>query len=293
VGNSMRKADEIVTRVAFVKGANGWESVCGGALFQKLYGPDCDVSRFSRQIQWFGFDWTNQPYRVKTLGVLRSNWLADVGMLRTANSSHVRDDADRTSEFRTHMSLSALRPIVVTNRAFDRVDPEGWREVFNDSVEIPLWVRQEVLSQFDARNLEQCGSDDARPQGAIANEISREVLTLRQHYRSSSGLELWRISIPNLVSKSCAKSQESQSSWRAGFSVWVYRDKLGKVGVVLPPAPHRVSTIYRRLEWLAAHDFDVDGSTEIVLWYSGYVHDGYVMLSDGLTKLTTFTWGYH
>lgn len=44
---------------------------------------------------------------------------------------------------------------------------------------------------------------------------------------------------------------------------------------------------------IATHDVDGDGRSELVFWYSGYVHDGYVLLSEGLTKKATFTWGYH
>ena len=47
------------------------------------------------------------------------------------------------------------------------------------------------------------------------------------------------------------------------------------------------------LEFIEFGDFDADGKTEVVLFYSGYNRDGYVLLHSGMTKKVEFLWGYH
>lgn len=42
-----------------------------------------------------------------------------------------------------------------------------------------------------------------------------------------------------------------------------------------------------------AGDYDSDGATEIVFWYSGYNDDGYTLFYDGFRKHVDYHWKYH
>jgi hypothetical protein len=47
------------------------------------------------------------------------------------------------------------------------------------------------------------------------------------------------------------------------------------------------------LDLVDAGDYDADGSSEIVFWYSAYNEDGYALLHDRLEKRSDFRWRYH
>lgn len=42
-----------------------------------------------------------------------------------------------------------------------------------------------------------------------------------------------------------------------------------------------------------AGDYDNDGKSELLFWYTGYDEDGYVLLPGGSDQLTRFLWNYH
>jgi hypothetical protein len=47
------------------------------------------------------------------------------------------------------------------------------------------------------------------------------------------------------------------------------------------------------LVFVDAADFDANGDSEALFWYSGYNEDGYVLYSSGFTNQVRFTWNYH
>jgi len=49
----------------------------------------------------------------------------------------------------------------------------------------------------------------------------------------------------------------------------------------------------RSLEYVDAGDFNGDGESEVLFWYSAYNRDGYTLFSNKLTKRVDFWWGYH
>lgn len=42
-----------------------------------------------------------------------------------------------------------------------------------------------------------------------------------------------------------------------------------------------------------AGDYDLDGHSELVFWYSGYNKDGYVLFSPDLIREADYLWNYH
>jgi hypothetical protein len=47
------------------------------------------------------------------------------------------------------------------------------------------------------------------------------------------------------------------------------------------------------LSLVDAGDYDADGESELLFWYSGYNQDGYTLLFDGLRKQVSYRWKYH
>ena len=54
-----------------------------------------------------------------------------------------------------------------------------------------------------------------------------------------------------------------------------------------------ISFIGDGMELVDAGDYDGDGKSEILFWYSGYDKDGYILFYDDLTKKSEFLWIYH
>jgi hypothetical protein len=42
-----------------------------------------------------------------------------------------------------------------------------------------------------------------------------------------------------------------------------------------------------------AGDYDGDGASELLFWYSGYDEDGYTLVYDGGRKSVDYHWNYH
>jgi len=42
-----------------------------------------------------------------------------------------------------------------------------------------------------------------------------------------------------------------------------------------------------------AGDYDGDGRSELLFWFSGYDRDGYVLMSEGFVRRASFLWNYH
>jgi hypothetical protein len=47
------------------------------------------------------------------------------------------------------------------------------------------------------------------------------------------------------------------------------------------------------LEYVDAGDFDGDGTSELLSWYSAYNRDGYVLYSKAFEDRVEYTWSYH
>lgn len=92
-----------------------------------------------------------------------------------------------------------------------------------------------------------------------------------------------------------------------------YQDRAGRILVVLdvedttsvcdspdgPKAQHwflladGVHPLGPNFELVDAGDYDRDGKSDLLFWYSGYNKDGFTLFYDGLTKHVDFRWSYH
>ena len=46
------------------------------------------------------------------------------------------------------------------------------------------------------------------------------------------------------------------------------------------------------MELIDAGDYDNDGKSELLFWYSGYNRDGYILIYDDFRKSAEYIWGY-
>ena len=65
---------------------------------------------------------------------------------------------------------------------------------------------------------------------------------------------------------------------------------IGLVARALKLPPH--AAVYN-MTYIDAGDFDANGTSEVLFWFSGYNNDGYVLFTDNLKHRVEFTWHYH
>ena len=148
-------------------------------------------------------------------------------------------------------------------------DPEQWKPA-----SVPMVDRQKLLLAFreatkQARLCEASEHEKPRPYiygvkdlqiaAAFKNALGRQLVsvTLRKKYIECG----------------------SERGW-ADSPQWFF---LGET----------IRSIGNNLSLIDAGDYDKDGRSEVVFWYSGYNRDGYVLLYDNFTKRTDFVWTYH
>ena len=157
--------------------------------------------------------------------------------------------------------------VLVTSPNFQ--DPEQWKPA-----SVPMVDRQKLLLAFreatkQARLCEASEHEKPRPYiygvkdlqiaAAFKNALGRQLVsvTLRKKYIECG----------------------SERGW-ADSPQWFF---LGET----------IRSIGNNLSLIDAGDYDKDGRSEVVFWYSGYNRDGYVLLYDNFTKRTDFVWTYH
>ena len=56
---------------------------------------------------------------------------------------------------------------------------------------------------------------------------------------------------------------------------------------------HGIRHLGSGMSLVDAGDYDGDGSSEVLFWFSGYNQDGYVLFGDDLRKVAETYWTYH
>ncbi|TAK92320.1 MAG: hypothetical protein EPO06_00460 [Burkholderiaceae bacterium] len=162
------------------------------------------------------------------------------------------------------------RPLVLVSRAnFD--DPEKWKpfspdQSYKQSLYLPLKL---VVGRFNAIHCIE-GADHSEPW-----DFKPEDLVLYKGYRSAFGKELVSIGI-DLTKIGCDSIVEPQWS-----NHWFLFDG------------EKIEFIGNQMELVDSGDYDNDGRSELLFWYSGYNRDGYVLIYDDLRQKVEYLWGYH
>ncbi len=295
-GKGKRDAYEPALRVAFMRDANGWQSVCDNLPFQKVDPEKCRLGSFRRVQSWTGFgNYTNEVDAVSTY-VLKIDSRSSTGLLKLKSPRVTQEEsADRLVLYGGHTFAAARKPLALATAKFRLADPENWVEVDLQTNTVPDFLRSFVQHEFAV--LDNCIADvpaNKQPiQGELRMNLDAEALRLRRQLNSSSAMGLWQIEIPQVSIRLCGSEVHKNWNEPRSLRVWVMRDKNNVLRRLGTPNAKRNFGAFDKFEPIAQRDFDGDGRSEIVFWYSSYVHDGYVLLSDGLTKMTTFTWGYH
>ena len=295
-GKGKREPYEPAVRVAFRKSGNEWSSICDPRAFVRTPVKSCDYKDFKKTRLWQGLDSSNNELTAKTVGLRDPVAYSEVGLLKTLSPTLLDSGTDRQILFGGHNFWAVRKPLALVSGKYSKSDPEGWSEVDLRADVVPTFLQEFVQREFSV--LKKCEpefpSRTQKIQGELRMDLRGEGLRLRRQYRSQSRLELWQIEIPAVAIKLCG-SEHTGRDWNEphALKVWVFRDKNADFGMILSLRAKENFGAFDKYELIEHRDFDGDGSTEVIFWYSGYVHDGYVLLSDGLTKLTTFTWGYH
>lgn len=294
-GRGKREAYEPAVRVAFRKTGNEWRSLCDQQAFIRESVKNCKYDDLKQTRLWQGLDNWNHELTAKTAGPVDPETFTRLGLLKTLTPT-LREDfsTDRRILFGGHNFWAARKPFALASGKYSKIDPEGWNEVDLRTDVVPTALQEFVQREFGV--LKKCEPDvPARAQkiqGELRMDLRGEGLRLRRQYRSQSRLELWQIEIPAVAIRLCG-SEHAGRDWNEPRvrGIWVFRDRNGDLGTILTPYGKENFGAMDKFELIEHRDFDGDGRTELVFWYFGYMHDGYVMLFDGLTKLTTFTWG--
>lgn len=272
-------------RAVFMKGNGQWLSVCAGgsdseecdangiALFETLYSDFTDDKR--------------RPF--KTSGLKKREFCChDIGWLEIPAGVNAESTKGRFPEYAGWPGLPAATPKILTNREHNVSDPERWR------ISKPSASASEIALTALARILQETSTCKAHfsKQKARSTAIPAAFLTVKKSFKSVRGAELLVVGLSASGRKACRpKVHESEE----------YLDDVGEFVVVSKPnRSHVVHRVLPNTGWMSADlsvlefgDFDADGKTEAVLFYSGYNRDGYVLLHSDMSKKVEFLWGYH
>jgi hypothetical protein len=163
-----------------------------------------------------------------------------------------------------------VSPLVLVSQA-NFNDPEKWKPFSPDrSYKSRLFVPLKlVIGRFNAVHCVE-GAEHSEPW-----DYKPEDLVLYKSYRSASGKELVSIGIDR-TKVGCDFMAEPQWS-----NHWFMLDG------------ERNEFIGTQMELVDAGDYDKDGHSELLFWYSGYNRDGYVLVYDDLRRKADYIWSYH
>ena len=160
-----------------------------------------------------------------------------------------------------------FRPLVLVSEP-NVADPDYWKP-FALSESILERVFPEFLAQLT--EAEGCQSDDA-----VAGEpvvYGRADMRPRRSYRDRHGRILAAVQLDELRHGCDIADAEWTMHW------FLIQDTVQFLG--------------KALTLVDAGDYDADGESEVIFWFSGYNRDGYTLFYDGLQRRVDFLWNYH
>lgn len=160
------------------------------------------------------------------------------------------------------------RPLVVISRPNFR-DPQGWKRFDPDST-----LRNQVFPHFTAAagEADPCESQD--PDNRSVWAYSADDLRFSTSYQDRAGRKLVALAL-NPTRNQCDGPRDD--AWSTHW--FVIADSIQHLGA--------------NLSLVDAGDYDADGTSELLFWYSGYNKDGYSLFYDGLQKHVDYQWSYH
>lgn len=159
------------------------------------------------------------------------------------------------------------RPLALTSST-GIADPEGWSSLTTSAKDIRA-LMPSFRSSLKGAPLCIKSEGKAKPYRFRAGDV--RVIT---HLAARSGMQLIALQL--------------------GSKAFECNSELGEVmGTKWFAVDGGVRYVGSDLSLLNATDYDGDGKTEFLFWYSGYNRDGYVLFSERFRQRTEFTWSYH
>lgn len=164
----------------------------------------------------------------------------------------------------------ADRPLVVVSKA-NVADPAGWKRRAASPD-----VRTQVFPSFKAKAGRQVTCPGGSERVVELNYSARDLSVLAV-YMDGQGRRLVAVSLdPGL--NTC--DGPAESAW---WPNWF----------MIPPESGQPVFLGEGLWLVDAGDYDRDGRSEVLFWFSGYNRDGYVLLTDALATRVEYLWNYH
>lgn len=163
------------------------------------------------------------------------------------------------------------RPLVLVSQP-NFTDPQKWKPFSpNPSYKQKLYVPVKlVIGRFNAYRCTGKDGEHSEPW-----EFKADDLVLYKSFRAASGKELVSIGIDK------TKIGCELLTAPAWSGHWFLLD--GK----------KIEFLDNEMELVDAGDYDGDGRSELLFWYSGYNRDGYQLIYDDLRQSVEYLWSYH
>ncbi len=271
-------------RVAFVSENGTWRSACPSKPFHTV-SAECTPPELTQLTSWFLFI-PSSAVVVETDGIRpRETCCSDVGLLRVANSTPFSSSAEKLFAFSGWGGIPKAKPrVVVPSSVLPTTRRDTWQRVTKNSG-VPEWARK-ILEERWLREKNCSMGRDGTEGPAYGTKLRARDLRVGSRFVSPKDGELVELLFSNEYRKRCLGMDNN------GTGIWAARPTVGKPRLVLL-SPLVSNLTLDNLLPLEQGDFDGNGRPEFIFWYSGYNQDGYVLLSDSLSKTTTFLWGYH
>jgi hypothetical protein len=175
------------------------------------------------------------------------------------------------SQFGGWCASPSLRPLVVVSQA-NVADPSRWKRA-----EPEKNTRDRVFGEFKTRSGRQVICPDEAEKAVDFHYTVKHLVQLA-NYADLLGRRLVAVSLdPKLIK--C--DGPSEPTWRPNW--------------FMLPGDEQPPVFLGEGLWLVdAGDYDADGHSEVIFWFSGYNRDGYVLFTGGdYTNRVEYLWSYH
>jgi len=160
------------------------------------------------------------------------------------------------------------RPLVLVNEP-NYKDPSGWKPFHPDGSFINLLFPKFKAVVGVARNCLDTYQNKASPFNYVAKDLQ-----IYKGYQNKAGQKLISIRL-DLKHYKCDGPIEA--AWTPH---WFLMSK-------------EITYVGNDLSVVDAGDYDNDGKSEMMFWYSGYNEDGYTLFYDDFKKRVDYHWKYH
>lgn len=169
-------------------------------------------------------------------------------------------------------STPEVRPLVIVSKPNFK-DPDHWKPFTpNDSYKKKLFPFLRVV--VGKSRLLRCENPDDNV--AVPYDFKANETIFYKSYKSASNDELVSFGLdPKIINCSDGiPSHEWLDNW-----FLIKNNEIDYVG--------------REMQLIDAGDYDGDGKSELLFWYSGYNNDGYILFYNNFRGRSEYLWGYH